>query len=364
VSGGGVSAAPVRVALIGCGAVSRLYYAPALETLRRQGLADVVALLDPDPQAVRCVNAQFRQASLVPCISRAAMAGAELAIVASPPHHHATQAVEALRSGMAVLCEKPLATSSADARRMIEAAAGARRLLAVSLVRRFFPATRVIRDLLAGEVLGAPVAFHCFEGGRFEWPVQSLDYFSPSGSGVLADIGVHALDLLLGWFGDPASVHYEDDAIGGVEVNCRVRLKFPGGVSGEVRLSRDWARPNVYAVHCAKGRIEWPVNEADRVRVRFDGGRYDVDGHLLVPAAAGSDQTSPAPDFHRSFLDQLRNVIDAVRGRASLAVQPEEALPSLATIEYCYEHRQRMTMPWLTADERARAETLATRARS
>jgi predicted dehydrogenase len=349
------SVAPVKIALIGCGAVSRLYYAPALETLRREGLADVVALLDPDRQAVGRVRGHFREASTVDSVPSAARAGAELAIVASPPGHHATQTIEALGSGMAVLCEKPFATSSADARGMIGAAASAGRLLAVSLVRRFFPATRVIRSLLAGEILGAPVAVRCFEGGQFRWPVQSLDYFSPSGSGVLLDIGVHALDLLQGWFGDPEHVLYEDDAMGGVEVNCRVRLTFPGGLCGEVRLSRDWARPNVYAIDCAKGRIEWPVNEAERVRVRIDGCPYDVDGRLLLPAEAGPGPPIPAPDFHQSFLDQLRNVIDGVRGRTALLVPAAEALPSLATIERCYRDRRRMAMPWLGADERAGA---------
>ena len=356
---GSAAAAPVKVALIGCGAVSRLYYAPALETLRREGLAEVVALLDPDPRAVRHVSRHFRRASPVASVSDAGKAGAELAIVASPPRHHATQTIEAIGSGMGVLCEKPFATSTVDARRMIEAAAVAGRLLTVSLVRRFFPATRLIRSLLTTETLGPPLGFHCFEGGRFDWPVQSIDYFAPGGSGVLLDIGVHALDLLQGWFGGPEHVLYEDDAMGGVEVNCRVRLTFPGGVSGDLRLSRDWPRPNVYSIHCAKGRIEWPVNEAERVRVRFDGSPYDVDGRLILPAGTGSDQAIPAADFHRSFLDQLRNVIESVRGRERLAVPPEEALPSLATIERCYGHRRRMAMPWLGADESPRAATAA-----
>ena len=93
-----------------------------------------------------------------------------------------------------------------------------------------------------------------------------------------------------------------------------------------------------------------------RVRVHIDGCPYDVDGRLLLPAEAGPGPPVPAPDFHQSFLDQLRNVIDGVRGRTALLVPAAEALPSLATIERCYQARRRMAMPWLGADERAGAE--------
>jgi predicted dehydrogenase len=66
-----------------------------------------------------------------------------------------------------------------------------------------------------------------FEGGQFDWPVRSTGYFTraQSGGGVLQDIGTHVLDLLAWWFGEPEALLYEDDAMGGVEANCRIRVR-------------------------------------------------------------------------------------------------------------------------------------------
>ena len=50
-----------------------------------------------------------------------------------------------------------------------------------------------------------------------------------AGGGVLADFGVHVLDLLLWWLGDWAEVEYRDDAMGGIESDCEMRLTMRSG---------------------------------------------------------------------------------------------------------------------------------------
>ena len=52
------------------------------------------------------------------------------------------------------------------------------------------------------------------------------------------DIGVHALDLLLWWFGECELVSYRDDSQGGLETDCEVHLRFQNGVTGIAELSR------------------------------------------------------------------------------------------------------------------------------
>jgi predicted dehydrogenase len=163
------------------------------------------------------------------------------------------------------------------------------------------------------------------------------------------DIGVHVLDLLHWWLGTPESVVYEDDAMGGVETNCRLRLQY-ADFGGEVRLSRDWPVPGGYEFTCQDGWIRWD-GTPDRVTVQLRNGRYLLQGHLQE-----SDSGLEAANFEQSFVAQLRNVVTAVHGGEPLHVPGAAALPSLQMVETCYAQRALMSMPWLSPAEQHAAQ--------
>lgn len=351
---------PVSVALVGCGAVSVQYYAPALQALQQAGMVQVVALFDPNPQRVAILCRSFPHAARLDRFAQLADTGAALAIIASPPRSHAEQTIGALEAGLAVLCEKPMALTVADGRAMIAAAEAASRVLAVGLLRRFFPATCTIRDLLSRGLIGDVVSFSFREGNDFQWPVASPDFFHKDVAygGVLLDIGVHALDLVLWWWDRPDEILYEDDAMGGIEANCRLRLRFSPGFQGEIRLSREWSLPNEYVIRGTKGWIHWEVNEADTVQIGLAGSRYILDAGLYEGDDKRPAVLRPAGNFHRSFIEQLRNVVAAVRGHEPPCVSGEDGLQSVALIEHCYRHRTCLSMPWLSDTESQRAKQL------
>ena len=170
---------PTRVALIGCGAVAQLSYAPALRVLSAEGLLEVGALVEPNPESSRRLEAAFPDARVYRDMTALSEGAVDLAIVASPPRFHAEQTIRLLREGISVLCEKPMAPTSLEAESMIAASAAAKRVLAIGLIRRFLPAAQTIRAYLAQGVLGDVQAFHFTEGGRFRWPTRSADYFRP-----------------------------------------------------------------------------------------------------------------------------------------------------------------------------------------
>ncbi|MEX0599317.1 MAG: Gfo/Idh/MocA family oxidoreductase, partial [Rhodothermales bacterium] len=274
--------------------------------------------------------------------------GADLAIVATPPRYHAAHTKAALEAGLSVLCEKPMATSIDEGRAMVDAAKAADRVLAVGFIRRFLPTTGAIHTLLRRGLLGEVTSVTGFEGDVFRWPVSSPDYFSPPEGGVLSDIGSHALDLLRWWMGDPEEIEYEDDATGGVEVNCRIRMKWAGGATGMLRLSRDWARPNEYHIQCTGGWIRWCVDSADTLQIGIADGRYGFDARIMDAAGDGNAR---AATFEDGFAVHLRNVAAAHRGRAVPVVPGEEGLQNLRLIERCRQQRKRMLMPWLSEAE-------------
>src|SRR4051794_25790453 len=111
---------PVRIALLGCGAVSQLYYAPAIEQLERRGIGQLSAVYDPrDQNSARLLQA-FPSARTMQ--SAGDFQDAELAIVASPPQFHAEQSIAALQAGLSVLCEKPMAVCLCAGEQMVQAA--------------------------------------------------------------------------------------------------------------------------------------------------------------------------------------------------------------------------------------------------
>jgi predicted dehydrogenase len=80
----------------------------------------------------------------------------DLVSIVTPDHRHADLTVAAAQAGAkAVLCEKPLATSLADADRMIAACAATGTLLSVEHTRRWWPLYRTARDLIRSGELGA-----------------------------------------------------------------------------------------------------------------------------------------------------------------------------------------------------------------
>jgi predicted dehydrogenase len=285
-----------------------------------------------------------------------------LVVVASPARFHAQQAIYALERGATVLCEKPMAFSTAEAEEMLRVCQARKGRLAIGLYRRFFPALESIKKLMETLPLGAMRRFDFREGGAFGWQAASESFFrkTTSGGGVFRDAGVHTIDLLLWWLGQPSAFAYEDDAMGGVEANCKVTMQFPNGCHGEFRLSRDWQTAHTYTFHFERGIVRWRVMQANRLEVLLDGAPYLLDarlnevdqssGRLVAEQEARSDP--------QSFIAQVSNVVGAMRGTEPLRIPGEEGIVSMRFIEACYARRRPMRMGWLSPEEQTAAAKL------
>jgi predicted dehydrogenase len=344
------------VVLVGCGAVARLYYAPALAELQRTGLIDVVSVVDADASARGVIAGRFHHARCVDDIDGLRPDGCRLAILASPPSLHAPQAIALLDRGIAVLCEKPMAQTTAEAAAMVAAADRSGAMLAVGLVRRHFPATRYIHSALAAGVAGALQSFRFSEGSAdFRWPVGSPSYFAGrAGQGVLGDLGSHALDLLAWWFGEPDDIRCRDDACGGPEANAEIFVRYDGsGLGGTIRLSRDAPVPNRYVIRGDRGCLEWDVNDASGVAFTPAGATLALRGS----AVPGAGTTLPY-QFEHCFVEQLRDVVRAVAQGTAPRVTGRDGLAHVRLLERCLERREPLPQPWLSDVEAARWSAL------
>ncbi len=354
---------PVQVVVVGCGAVTQFAHVPVLQVLERSGEVRVAALVDPAARQRAEVAKSFPAAAAYDDLAQCPLGARTLAIVATPPRLHAPQSIHALRQGAAVLCEKPMAASVADAEAMLAAARETGGVLAVGIFRRFFPAFEALKAVFDRKPFGELRGFAIQEGGKFAWGAASDSFFrrDMTMGGVFYDVGVYVVDLLLWLMGEPLDFAYEDDAMGGVEANCALELIYARGVRGTVRLSRDWPTRNRYDFHFERGTVTWRPGQADRLHVTLDGVPFALDGRLAAVAAGpgGTALESPTRTLEQSFTEQVRNVLAAMRGEQALRVSGDEGVLSLRFIADCYAARTLMDMPWLTADERGAAEALA-----
>jgi predicted dehydrogenase len=350
--------------MVGCGAIAERFYAPALSALASLDRLSVSFLVDPDPRQLSVLGNYFPSAAQNGSVEAIKANEVDLAVVASPQRYHAEQTITLLEKGVHVLCEKPLASNLAEAEAMVRTATENRRLLAVGLFRRFLPTTQFVREMILGQDLGKPVCFHWSEGGVFDWPAATPSFFQKASSpgGVFSDLGAHVVDLLLFWFGAAADFDYRDDAMGGLEANADLHLRFESGVTGKVRLSRDTPIQNSIWIEFERGTLAFQGGAAGEVELHFEHCDFIAKAQLHHPAKGSKEVPEAgrgAQNYTQSFMEQIRNVCRAIRGQEPLRVPGTEALPSMALIEQCYAQRRLMQMPWLSAREQDGAEALA-----
>ncbi len=353
------SSSPRRVILVGCGAVARQFYVPALRVLQNAGFVRVSAIVDPAVNAREFVARAFPKAGQSASLEQTTAPAGTLAIIASPPGFHAVQTIAAFERGWHVLCEKPMASSAAEAAEMVAAARRHDRLLAVGLYKRFFPASRYLYSLCRDWLLGPLVTYSISEGGPFRWPAgPSFFDRAQTPGGVLLDVGVHVLDLLGWWLGEPETLRYADDAMGGLETNAFLQLTHANGVRGRVHLSRDWNTMQQYRFEFERGVVTWKVNDANGLTVELVGAPAAVQGTLIAPLPEPPycPQPRALETNAQCFILQLLNVLGSIAGEETLLVPGEEGQLSLRLIEQCYAHRTLIEQPWLTPEEATRAQ--------
>ncbi len=195
--------------------------------------------------------------------------GIDAVYVASPNSAHPEQALAAIRAGKAVLVEKPLAASTADAQ-AIAAGAGKHGVFAMEAMWiRFLPGIQRAKALIESGALGKVTNVRG-ELSYFNAYDPSSRLFSKAlGGGASLDLGVYLLSLTTFLFGAPSSVSGQwKAAAGGVDVSARYELGYEGfNAALSTSLERDGH--NVFEIEGALGvlRIEDPFIQARRLRV-------------------------------------------------------------------------------------------------
>ena len=184
-----MSARALRWGLVGCGWIARDHVAPAM--------GRVQAVLDPDP--ARRAAIPGRPAVSTDDLDAFLAAGLDAVYVATPNDQHRPLVEACAAAGLPVLCEKPMATSLADAEAMVAACREHGVLYATAHNQRFHPAHEALAALVArgelGTVSQARIHYACtappwWDAADWHWdPARA-------GGGAVFDLAPHGLDLI------------------------------------------------------------------------------------------------------------------------------------------------------------------------
>jgi len=196
---------PVRIAIVGAGAVSDYHHVPAIRIDPRSRLAGVCdasqELLEKRRLDWKCerITRDFEEICADPNV--------DAVIIATPNFTHKSITLAAARHGKHVMCEKPLGLNATEVREMYHACRDARVVHMTAFTYRFAPSMRYMRHLAKSGALGA---LRHFRSQRFlDWPETSWgwrQYKDKAGAGDLFDMTIHRIDFALDLMGPLRSV--------------------------------------------------------------------------------------------------------------------------------------------------------------
>jgi predicted dehydrogenase len=260
-----------KIALVGYGFISGKGHVPAF--LKRSDV-EVVAVADICPARLELAKSALPNARLYGDYQSLLKAETEAEIVdiATPPYVHAEIAIAALQAGKHVLCEKPLAMTTAEARKMLDAAKKANKVLFPCHNYKHAPVVKVIEDAIKSGKIGdvTSVTLQTFRNthakGVKEWNTDWRREHKYSGGGITMDHGSHSFYLTFSWLASlPVALTAKAVNMStnwDTEDNLTVTLEFPGKRFAHAYLS--WTagmRKVIYTVQGTKGAVM--VNDDD-----------------------------------------------------------------------------------------------------
>ena len=267
--------AEINLALVGCGGYGSAYVREIAASPDAKLLVACDAKREHAQAAADKTGAQvctdWERALDVP--------GLDGVVIATPNHLHSQMACGAAERGLHVLCEKPMATTLDDARRMVRACREAGVVLMIGLSSRYDQAFKRGLELTRSGELGDPElitnVYHYTLG-----PVQPgrTWHNDPEllGGGALIQMGIHLIDRVA-WFAgsEPRSVYaLLRKASGRWADNVALcTIAFEGGLLGQIEIAGvASARRNEMAVHLSRGEIV-----VERRHVRWYDGEWHVE---------------------------------------------------------------------------------------
>jgi predicted dehydrogenase len=329
--------APVRIGLAGYGLGGRYFHAPLIASAAN---CEFLGVVTTSPERRRQVVDDLGRPAFA-SLAELARAGAEAVAISTPAATHVTLTQQALRLGLAVVCDKPFALDTDAARATVQLAGQLQVPLTVYQNRRWDSDFLTLRELLAQGSLGSLTLFE----SRFErFRPQSGP--SPAGGGTLLDLGSHLADQGLVLAGPVrgvyAELHYRADA-DGLDDDVFVALTHESGVRSHLWASRRQGAPGP-RIRAAGTEGAYVIQDVDGQEAQLRGGSSPAAaekageqwgaepperwGHVLR-----GDTAEPVPSVRGAWDLFYPAFAAAVRGTGPVPVDPWDAVATAAVLD-------------------------------
>jgi predicted dehydrogenase len=194
---------PLKVGIIGCGAIIAQY----LASFRKLEDIQLVAVADLDPARAQAVAEQYDGVRAVSVESLLAADDVELVLNLTIPAAHAEVALKAIAAGKSVYGEKPLAATAGQARKVLEAAREAGVVVGCAPDTVLGTGIQTARKAIDDGLIGAPISASAtmVTPGHERWHPNPDFYYQPGG-GPLLDMGPYYVTALVTLLGPVVSV--------------------------------------------------------------------------------------------------------------------------------------------------------------
>lgn len=323
---------PVRIGLIGAGAVVQVAHLPILKRLKN---VQLTAICDTDGLKARALAERFGIRDVFDDIEDLiAHEEIDALLVATPNHLHEPHILAALAANLHVLVEKPLALTPAGALKLAKAAEKKGRVVMAGMTHRYRPDAQAVRSFVQsgelGEIDSVRSSWHVarFARAALGWRQRKDE----AGGGAMLDLGLTMLDLCFWLAGNPTPVRVS------------AALTKPRGDRGVEQSG------SAYVV-CENGAaifvdVTWRhIGEGERFGVGLRGAKgtaginplhvwKELNGlpHDVSPTGSGSRENA----FTASFRAQWAHFLAAIAGEAE-APPMSEHITLLKVIEAIYK---------------------------
>jgi predicted dehydrogenase len=350
-----VNKPPLRIALIGSGFMGRAHamaFAAAGRTfdLPVAPVLEVLADRDAETAAAAAASLGFAR-STGDWRSAVSDPAVDLVAIATPNLLHAPIALATIAAGKPVYCEKPLATTLADARAMADAADAAGTPTAVGYTYLYNPMITVARDLIASGEIGRITAFRGIHAedfmaspdAPFNWRCEP-----DQAGGALADIGSHIIMLARHLIGEIAAVNGQLDTVHrerrdpsgvvrpvAIDDQMNALVRFGDGAAGT--LSASWLASGrkmglTFEVSGTRGSIFFTQDRFNELKLYRENGSA-LDGFTTIvagPQHGDYGAFCPAAGHQIGYNDlktiEVKAAIEAARGLPNAAIGFRQAL--------------------------------------
>jgi len=324
---------PIRLGVVGAGAVLQVAHLPVLKKLRT---VEVAALCDTDVPKARALASRFGVPNVYDDIQD--LVGHEeldALLVCTPNHLHESHIQAGLTAGLHVMVEKPVALSSQSAQKIVRAADRSGKVVMVGMNHRYRPDAQAIRSFVQsgelGELDSIRAGWHMARSARaaLGWRQRREE----SGGGAMLDLGLTMLDLCFWIAGNPSPLRVSASLGGGgrsersVEQSGSAFVVCEGGLSIFVDVTWRHIGEGEYfgaGVRATKGTAS--LNPL-RVWKEMHGATHDVS-----PTGSGNRENL----FIAAFRAQWAHFLAAMSGEAP-APPLEEQVTVLKVVEAIYK---------------------------